>query len=161
MGKKLLYVLYAILYSFIIIPVIGLLSIKGYNFFVTKLFEDNFTAELAYVMIACIVVIVAIYMLVIIFNDKLKMPLIYHIITGIISTVVSLWLIVYFQTVSTAICSIAIYGEGISNCTLAILGSKTFIAYLAYAIACYTIYIVVAKWNTKVVDKKKNKKKHK
>ena len=110
MGKRLLYVLYAILYSFIVIPVIGLLSIKGYNFFVTKLFEDNFTAELAYVMIAVIIVIIAIYMLVIIFNDKLKMPLIYHIIMGILSIVVSLWLIVYFKTVSSTICSIAIIG---------------------------------------------------
>ena len=160
MGKRLLYVLYAILYSFIIIPIIGLLSIKGYNFFVTKLFEDNFIAELAYVMIAVIIVIIAIYMLVIVFNDKLKVPLIYHIVTGILATVISLWLIVYFKTISSSICNIAIYGEGISNCTLAILGSKTFIAYLVYAIACYTIYIVVAKWNTKK-DIKKNKKKQK
>ena len=137
-----------------------MLSIKGYNFFVTKLFEDNFTAELAYVMIAVIIVIIAIYMLVIIFNDKLKMPLIYHIIMGILSIVVSLWLIVYFKTVSSTICSIAIIGDGISDCAISILGSKTFIAYTVYAVACYTIYIVVAKWNHKKTDIK-NKKKQK
>lgn len=138
----------AILFSIFVIPLIAAVTLKGYDNIVSS-FGNNIIYLIGYSFIAILVVLFVISILIKVLNDKFGVPLIYHIIVGMLTIVILVWLILYSKTNSAAICKIASLGRSPSVCVRYLNDEKLYFIYAVYSVACYGMYIILSKMNKK------------
>lgn len=143
MIKRVGKLLVALLFSLFIIPLIAAVTLTGYENVINSI-GNNLIVLIAYSFIAILIVLFVISLLIKLINDKLEVPLIYHIVIGMLTLFILVWLILYSKTQASTICDIAKFGRAPTLCVKYLNNEKLYFIYAIYSVACYGMYIVLS-----------------
>lgn len=139
MKRKLINELWALLYQFICVPLLTLLSLWLYSHFIVVSTASGGVISIFVTVILVLLNIAAIYGIAYLMENKFKMPLIYHILTGVITIFALVWINVYFVTMTNSSCD----GVSAIKCGELINDSKIVMTALIASITYFLLYIVI------------------
>lgn len=150
MKQKLKNQYYAMLYQFICVPLLAFFSIMVYyKFIYTRISDINIFVQAIVTVILIILNLAIVYGIAYFVKKVFKMPLINHIVTGIVTIVGIAWINVYFATMESASCNV----DNAFKCIENINNSKLAMTALITCITYFFLYLVIYK----IVDKKETK----
>lgn len=140
MKKSMSNSLWALGYQFIIIPVLAILSYYLVNKFYLSV---NFDSSNIVMIISLLVILMGIncgiiYGIAYFIYHKVDMPIMYHVITGLITNFILIWVTVYFRMKAATSCS----GTALGGCASALKNSKLVLFFFVASVCCYAIFLV-------------------
>lgn len=149
-NKKVNNVLYALVYEFVLIPILAYVSYFIYTNFMNFRFMDG-----NYFLIALLLVIIIVLNLVLLYYIAYALTHIYNfdyeyqIVVGIIVIFIAMWFKVYYFQLESSLCSI----ESNSMCVEAMGNNKVITSILIFLVAYNMLYIPFH-----LINKRKGKK---
>lgn len=150
--RKLIDVVYALIFQFIFIPLMGFLTYSVYNnLFYTEFIQNNVIMASILIFVLLFINLGILYGIAYLFNKIYKMNLITYVITGLITIFGGLWFLVYYYALVKTSC--------LPNSSLDCLGAtkdyNVFLVGVIMAVAYYLVYIVLHKMVEKKLSMRK------
>lgn len=153
MKRKIINECLALIYQFVCVPLLAIISLNFYSKMVLLL-NSSGSYLILFLILAVIIIlnIAAIYGIVYLLKEVFNMPLINHILTGLVTMFILIWVYVYFITLTNTSCKEVSLSA--IDCSQNILGSKAVMTALVVVIAYFFLYIVMQKIVQKKVEEK-------
>lgn len=153
MKKVTLNIIYAFIYQFVIVPILGFFTYFIYDKYAyLNIVQESKFFFLLIVVVIAILNIYSIYNIVKAYNLIYKMPMIYYTVIGLLTSLVSLWIKVYYTLLEKVYCyqvdSIECLDYHINNTNIQVIS--------VFIITYYLLFLVLYKMcdKTKKIDKK-------